>query len=66
MGEDFLDITGETIDRLLTLDIAGRGLIGRLFEATRALHKYPLCLLTAKKLAEVVKSNDIVFIAIVR
>ena len=63
MGEDFLDIIGETIDRLLTLDIAGRGLINKLYEAARALHQSPLCLLAAKKLAEAVKPNDIVFIA---
>jgi len=63
MREDFLDIIGETIDRLLTLDIAGRGLINKLYEAARALHQSPLCLLAAKKLAEAVKPNDIVFIA---
>jgi hypothetical protein len=63
MGEDFLEIIGETIDRLLTLDIAGRGVIGKLYEAARALHQSPLCLLAAKKLAEAVKPNDIVFIA---
>src|SRR4030067_1987209 len=63
MREDFLDIIGETFDRLLTLDIAGRGLINKLYEAARALHRSPLCLLAAKKLAEAVKPNDIVFIA---
>jgi hypothetical protein len=63
MGEDFLDIIGETVDRLLTLDIAGRGVIGKLYEAARALHRSPLCLLATKKLAEAVKPNDIVFIA---
>ena len=63
MGEDFLTIIGETIDRLLTLDIAGRGVIGKLYEAARAVHKSPLCLLAAKSLAERVKPNDIVFIA---
>ena len=63
MGEDFLEIIGETIDRLLTLDIAGRGVIGKLYEAARALHQSPLCLLAAKKLGEAVKPNDIVFIA---
>jgi hypothetical protein len=63
MGEDFLDIIGETIDRLLTLDIAGRGVIGKLYEAARAVHKSPLCLLAAKKLTERVKPHDIVFIA---
>jgi hypothetical protein len=63
MGKDFMDMVGDTIDRLLTLDIAGRGVIGKLHEAARALHKSPLCLLAAQKLAEVVKPNDIVFIA---
>ncbi len=63
MGEDFLDIVGDTIDRLLTLDVAGRGVIGKLYEAARSLHKSPLCFLAAKKLTEVVKPNDIVFIA---
>jgi D-glutamate cyclase len=63
MGEDFLDIIGETIDRLLTLDIAGRGVIGKLYEAARALHQSPLCLLAARKLAEAVQPNDIVILA---
>lgn len=63
MGEDFLETIGETIDRLLTLDIAGRGVIGKLYEAARALHQSPLCLLAAKKLAEVVQPKDIVLIA---
>lgn len=63
MEEDFLNIIGETIDRLLTLDIAGRGVIGKLYEAARVLHQSPLCLLAARKLAEVVKPNDIVLIA---
>ena len=63
MAEEFLDIIGETVDRLLTLDIAGRGVIGKLYEAARALHQSPLCLLAARKLVEAVKPNDIVFIA---
>ncbi len=63
MTKDFLDIIGETIDRLLTLDIAGRGVIGKLYDAARALHQSPLCLLAARKLVEAVKPNDIVFIA---
>ena len=63
MGEDFLEMIGETIDQLLTLDIAARGVIGKLYEAARAFHKSPLCLLAAQKLAEAVKPNDIVFIA---
>lgn len=63
MGEEFLNIIGETIDRLLTLDIAGRGVIGKLYEAARKIHPSPLCLLAARKLVEAVKPNDIVFIA---
>jgi hypothetical protein len=63
MEEDFLSVIGETIDRLLTLDIAGRGIIDKLYEAARGFHRSPLCLLAAKKLAETVKPNDIVFIA---
>jgi len=63
MGEDFLEIIGETIDRLLTLDIAGRGVIGKLYEAARSLHRSPLCLLAAQKIAEVVQPKDIVLIA---
>lgn len=63
MAENFLDIVGDTIDRLLTLDIAGRGVIGKLYEAARSFHRSPLCLLAARKLTEVVKPNDIVFIA---
>lgn len=63
MKEDLLQIIGETVDRLLTLDVAGRGAIGKLYEAARTKHKSPLCLLAAKKLTEVVKPKDVVFIA---
>jgi len=63
MGENFLNTIGETIDRLLTLDIAGRGVIGKLYEAARSLHRAPLCLLAAQKVTEVVQPKDIVLIA---
>lgn len=63
MREEQFEVIGDAIDRLLTVDIAGRGVIGKLYEAARAKHKAPLCLLAAKKLAEVVKPNDVVFIS---
>jgi len=63
MREEQFEVIGDSIDRLLTVDIAGRGVIGKLYEAARAKHKAPLCLLAAKKLTEVVKPNDVVFIA---
>ncbi len=62
MNEELLGIVGEAIDRLLTIDVAGRGVINKLYQAARVKHKSPLCLLAAKKLAAAVKPNDVVFI----
>ena len=62
MAEGQFEFIGEAIDRLLTVDIAGRGLINKLYEAARVKHKSPLCLLAAKRLIESVKPNDVVFI----
>jgi len=63
MKEDSLEVIGETVDRLLTLDVSGRGVIYKLYEAARANHKSPLCLSAAKKVSKAVKPNDVVFIA---
>lgn len=53
----------ENIDRLISLDIAGRGFINILYPPTRERHGRPLCLLTAEKMQQNVDAGDIVLIA---
>lgn len=52
----------ESIDRLITVDIAARGVIYKLYSAVRDLMKEPLTLIAARRSIEVVKPNDHVFI----
>lgn len=63
MNDAILNAVGSTIDNLLTLDIASRGVVGELYKAARKYHERPLCLLAAQKIVESVQKNDIVFIA---
>jgi hypothetical protein len=54
----------EAIDRLLTVDLATRGVINVLYTAARRAQKdRPLCMVAAERLADVVKSGDTVVIA---
>jgi hypothetical protein len=53
----------ENIDRLVSLDIAGREFINIMYPPTRERHGRPLCLLAAEKLKDTVRHGDIVLIA---
>ncbi|MDR7435691.1 MAG: DUF4392 domain-containing protein [Armatimonadota bacterium] len=53
----------ESIDRLCTIEITGRGVIGPLYTAARARQGYPLCMEAARRLAEQVRPGDAVIIA---
>ena len=53
----------ETIDRLITVDVGGRGVIGKLYQAARALSSKPLVLIAAETLQRALLNKDVVFIA---
>lgn len=54
---------GDGIDRLVTVEITGRGVIGDLYEAARKAHDGPLCLEAAGHLLERVRKGDVVILA---
>ncbi len=51
---------GEGVDRLVAVEITGRGVIGDLYVAARKLHDGPLCLEAAGRLLERVHKGDVV------
>ena len=53
----------ETIDRLITVDVGGRGVIGKLYQASRALSSKPLVLIAAEGLQRSLCNKEVVFIA---
>ena len=54
---------GEAIDRLITVDVGGRGAIPILYGAARARQKRPLTLAAAEALIEATRPGDAVIIA---
>ncbi|MDR7482804.1 MAG: DUF4392 domain-containing protein [Armatimonadota bacterium] len=54
---------GEAIDRLCTIEITGRGVVGDLYAAARAAQAGPLCLSAARVLVDGVAPGDVVVIA---
>src|SRR5262249_2816676 len=54
---------GEGIDKLCSIEITGRGVIGALYGAARARQGRPLCLLAAERLVERVGQGEAGFIA---
>ena len=54
---------GEGVDRLVTVEITGRGVIGDLYAAARARHDGPLCLEAAGRLLDRVHKGDVVMLA---
>ncbi len=54
---------GEGIDRLVSVEITGRGVIGELYAAARAIGKGPLCLEAAARLLKRVHSASVVILA---
>jgi hypothetical protein len=61
--ENSLIACAEAIDRLITVDVGGRGVIGRLYQAARALSSRPLVLIAAEALQRALLNKDVVFIA---
>jgi len=62
-SDDKLRKVGEAIDRLCTIEITGRGVVGDLYPAARAAQGGPLCLAVAQNLVERVRPGDVVVIA---
>lgn len=58
-----LEMVAADIDRLITLDINGRGVIQELYKAARKKIKRPLVLAAAETLVKTVSPGDVVFIA---
>ena len=55
---------GEAVDRLISVDVSARGLIGQLYDAARAsLDNQPLALTAARRLAEATKPGQTVIVA---
>jgi D-glutamate cyclase len=54
---------GEGIDRLVSIEISGRGVIGELYAAARGAEGIPLCLGAASRLLERVQKGSVVVLA---
>ncbi len=54
---------GEGIDRLISAEISGRGVIGELYAAARRTQEGPLCLEAAARLLGAVRKGDVVVLA---
>jgi len=66
MKREILDQIGERVDRLISLDVRGRGercpIMERLYPAARELYGRPITSLAAEKLKETIGMGDSVFI----
>ena len=54
---------GEGVDRLVTIEINGRGVVGHLYAAARKVQEDPLCLKAAARILENVHKGDVVILA---
>ena len=61
--EGSLIACAEAIDRLITVDIGSRGVIGKLYQAARRLSSKPLVLTVTEALQNALRNKNIVFIA---
>jgi len=61
--EGSLIACAEAIDRLITVDVGGRGVIAKLYQAARALSSKPLVLTVAEELQRSLSDKEVVFIA---
>ena len=63
LSEGRIELIGQNVDRLISLDVAGREFIDIMYPPTRERHGRPLCLLAAEKLRESLSDGDFVLIA---
>lgn len=61
--DEALGKVAESIDRLCTIEITGRGIIDTLYAAARTRQGYPLCMEAARRLVAQVQPGDPVVIA---
>jgi len=61
--EGSLIACAEAIDRLITVDVGSRGIVGKLYQAARLLSSKPLVLTAAGALQRALLNKDVVFIA---
>lgn len=61
--ENSLITCADATDRLITVDVGGRGVIGKLYRAARALSSKPLVLTAAEGLQRSLCDKEVVFIA---
>ena len=62
-SKEKIELIGENVDRLVSLDVASREFITIMYPPTRERHGRPLCLLAAEKLRERLSAGDFVLIA---
>ena len=62
-SKEKIELIGENVDRLVSLDVAAREFINILYPPTRERHGRPLCLLAAEKLRDRISPGDFVLIA---
>lgn len=63
LSKEKIELIGENVDRLISLDVAGRKFINIMYPPTRERHGRPLCLLAAEKLRHTISHGDFVLIA---
>ncbi len=63
LSKNKIELIGENVDRLVSMDVAAREFISMLYPAARERQGRPLCLLAAEKLRDRVGHGDIVLIA---
>ncbi len=61
-SKEKIELIGENVDQLVSLDISGRDFIRIVYPPARERHGRPLCLLAAEKLRDRVKHGDFVLI----
>jgi len=62
MTEQKMLAIGESIDRLITVDVPARGVIGKLYDSARKIVGRPLTMNAAEKLLEKTGKNDVVYL----
>lgn len=60
--KESIERIGINVDRLITTDVNGRGMINKLYPIALEMHKRPLTLVSAEKILEKTKDGDFVFI----
>lgn len=57
-----LALVAETVDRLITVDVSARGMMGLLYSAARENQREPLAMAAARRLVEAIEPGNVVII----